>query len=130
MNLFIVEDSDEMRENLRTHLLDLNNINILGYAADEATAVGKITALQPDAIILDIRLREGTGYSVLKKIKQQYPWIKVMVLTNYGSEFYRQACKQAQVDAFLDKAFDFMRVSEVIQDWADADHRPQNCNNQ
>ena len=44
MNVFIVEDSEAMRENLRSMLSEFHDIKIVGYAADETGAIEQIIA--------------------------------------------------------------------------------------
>jgi DNA-binding NarL/FixJ family response regulator len=116
MNVFIVEDSEVMRENLQSMLADFHNVKIVGYAVDEAGAIERINALLPDVVILDLSLQAGSGVAVLKNVKKHNPEIKVIVLTNYSDEFYVDACKRAKADYFFDKSFQFMQVREVISE--------------
>jgi DNA-binding NarL/FixJ family response regulator len=117
MNVFIVEDSEAMRESLRSMLSEFPEAMIAGYAADEAGAIEQINALLPDIVILDLNLQSGTGVAVLKNVKKHHPEIKVMVLTNCNGELYVEACKRANADYFFDKSFQFMQVREVFLNW-------------
>ena len=120
MNVFIVEDSEAMRESLRTMLSDFHDVRIVGYAADETGAIEQINSLLPDVVILDLNLLSGSGIAVLKNVKKHHAGIKVMVLTNCTDEFYVEACKRAHADYFFDKSFQFMQVREVFADWCNA----------
>jgi DNA-binding NarL/FixJ family response regulator len=133
MDVFIVEDSEAMRENLRSMLSDIRDIRITGYAADETTAIEQINAMVPDVVILDLNLKSGSGIAVLKDVKKHHAGTKVMVLTNYNDEFYVNACRNAKADYFFDKSFQFMQVREVFLKWTEAtpsdskhDVRPHN----
>ena len=117
MNVFIVEDSEAMRESLRSMLSEFHDVKIAGYAADEKGAIEQINALLPDVVILDLNLQSGTGVAVLKNVKKHHPEIKVMVLTNCNGELYVDACKRANADYFFDKSFQFMEVREVFLNW-------------
>lgn len=117
MNVFIVEDSEKMRESLRSMLSEFHDIRIVGYAADEAGAIEHINTLLPDVVILDLNLQSGSGVAVLKNVKKHHAEIKVMVLTNCNDEFYADACKRANADYFFDKSFQFMQVREVFANW-------------
>lgn len=119
--MFIVEDSEAMRESLRTMLSDFHDVRIVGYAADEAGAIEQINLLLPDVVILDLNLLSGSGIAVLKNVKKRHAGIKVMVLTNCTDEFYVDACKRANADYFFDKSFQFMQVREVFANWSRAD---------
>ena len=118
MNVFIVEDSEAMRESLRAMLSEFHDVRIAGYAADETGAIEHINALLPDVVVLDLNLQSGTGVAVLKNIKKHHPEIKVMVLTNCNGELYVDACKRANADYFFDKSFQFMLVREVFANWS------------
>ena len=117
MNVFIVEDSEAMRESLRSMLSEFHDVRIAGYAAGETGAIEQVNALLPDVVILDLNLQSGTGVAVLKNIKKHHPEIKVMVLTNCNGELYVDACKRANADYFFDKSFQFMQVREVFLKW-------------
>jgi DNA-binding NarL/FixJ family response regulator len=117
MNVFIVEDSETMREILRIMLSEFHDVRIVGYAEDEASAVENINALLPDVVLLDLNLLSGSGIAVLKNIKKRHAGIKVIVLTNCTDEIYVDACKRANADYFFDKSFQFMQVREVFSNW-------------
>ena len=120
MNVFIVEDSEAMRESLRSMLSEFHDVRIAGYAADEAGAIEQINVLLPDVVILDLNLLSSSGIAVLKNVKKNHAEIKVMVLTNCNDEFYVDACKRAHADYFFDKSFQFMQAREVFANWSRA----------
>jgi len=117
MNVFIVEDSETMREILRIMLSEFHNVRIAGYSEDEAGAIEHINALLPDVVLLDLNLLSGSGIAVLKNIKKHHTGIKVIVLTNCTDEFYVDACKRANADYFFDKSFQLMEVRDVFARW-------------
>lgn len=120
MNVFIVEDSEAMRNNLRDMLAEFPDVEIVGHAVDEAGAIENINTLLPDVVILDLNLQSGSGITVLKNVKKNHGGIKVMVLTNCTDEFYADACKRAHADFFFDKSFQFMEVRKVFSAWSGA----------
>jgi DNA-binding NarL/FixJ family response regulator len=117
INVFIVEDSETMRESLRSMLSEFHSIRITGYAADQAGAINQINTSPPDVVVLDLNLQSGSGVAVLKDVKKHHAGIKVMVLTNCNGEAYVNACKRANADYFFDKSFQFMEVREVFSNW-------------
>lgn len=125
MNVFIVEDSAIMLENLRSMLSDISGVTVIGHAADGADAIERIGMLLPDLVILDINLRNGTGIGMLENLKKRHSGIKVMVLTNCTDEFYFGHCKRAGADYFFDKAFQLTRVRAALWQWVYAS-RPGN----
>lgn len=122
MDVFIVEDSEIVREHMQSMLSAIPGVEVVGYAVDESGAIERINRLLPDVVTLDISLQPGSGINVLETIKKQHPAIKVIVLTNYTDEFYASRCKRAGADYFFDKTFQFSRVRSALWSWVNAEH--------
>lgn len=115
LNVFIVDDSQIVRDRLTSLLNELGSIKIVGYADNPLAATESIVAMQPDIIILDIFLVGGSGIHVLKNIRSRNIASKVIVLTNYAQEQYRKKCFEEGADFFFDKSIEFDKIVEVIQ---------------
>ena len=122
MNVFIVEDSEIVRNHMQSMLSAIPGVDVVGYAVDEQGAIERINELLPDVVTLDISLKPGSGISVLENIKKQHPEIKVIVLTNYTDDFSANSCKRAGADFFFDKTFQFSRVRSALWSWINAEH--------
>ncbi|MBI5626693.1 MAG: response regulator transcription factor [Nitrosomonadales bacterium] len=122
MNVFIVEDSDIVREHMQSMLSAIPGVEVVGYAVDEQGAIERINKLLPDVVTLDISLQPGAGIKVLENIKKEHPAMKVIVLTNYTDEYYAKSCKQAGADFFFDKTFQFSRVRSALWSWINTEH--------
>ena len=72
-----------------------------------------ISRLQPDAVILDIRMPGGSGIDVLKKIKKNYPSTLVIMFTNYPTAQYRKRCLDLGTDFFFDKSTEFDKIPNL-----------------
>lgn len=120
MNLFIVEDSEAVRERLQSMLSDIPGIAVVGYAGNELDAIERINTLLPDVVTLDLRLQSGSGFNVLENIKKYHPGIKVIVLTNDDNQVYEARCMRAGADLFFDKSFQFSRVYSALWLWSNA----------
>ena len=114
IKVFIADDSRIVQEHLVTILDELAEVEIVGQAKTVAEAISAIVKLQPDVVILDIRMPDGSGIDVLQTIKQGEPAPAVIVLTNYPYPAYRQKCLQAGADFFLDKSTEFDQIPELI----------------
>jgi len=120
MNVFIVEDTAIMLENLLSILFDIPGVAVVGHAVGGADAVERIDALRPDLVILNIGLRNGAGIGMLERLKKRHPRIKVMVLTGCTDEFYSDRCKRAGADYFFDKVFQLTWVRAALRQWGEA----------
>jgi DNA-binding NarL/FixJ family response regulator len=101
--VLIVDDSPQVRRELRTLLPLAADIEIVGEAADGLEAVRLAEALQPHVILLDLEMPVLDGYQAARQIKALCPSCWVVALTVYGDSESRSRAFQAGVDAFLVK---------------------------
>ena len=115
MNVFIVDDSAIVREKLAAMLSDIAGVHCIGQAGNAGDAIRSIAELEPDAVILDIRLGNGcNGMDVLEQVKKQPPSPIVIMLTNYPYPQYRKKCLALGADYFFDKVTEIEQVSELF----------------
>ena len=114
MNIFLVEDSSLLRERLIRTLTGIHGVQISGYADTAEDAIQSIRQTNPDTIILDIRLRQGTGFQVLQSVKVRGRPPIVIVLTNFAYQQYRTKYLDAGADYFFDKSNEFDQVITVL----------------
>lgn len=115
MRVFVVEDSQSLRERLIKMITAISGVQVVGYAPEAKGAIEQINSIKPDVVLLDIRLTESSGYQVLKSIDKNEKPI-VIVLTNYAFPQYRQKFLEAGADYFFDKSTEFDRVMSVLKD--------------
>ncbi len=114
MKLLIIDDFNEVRNSLKKLLFPIPGLEITGEAKDAAEAIDKIKKLEPNLVILDISLPDGNGLDVLKEIKKIRPGIKVILLTNFATEQFRQKGFELGADYFFDKSTEFEKVFDVV----------------
>lgn len=115
MNICIVDDSELVCSGLEAMLLEIEGVRIAGKARGVRGAIESITRLQPDFVILDIRLMDGSGIDVLREIKKMDPAPTVLVLTNYPYPQYEKKCLDLGAEYFLDKVTEIEKVSRIIK---------------
>jgi DNA-binding NarL/FixJ family response regulator len=116
MKVFIADDSLVLRERLEEMLSELPGVEIMGYAQDVPGALTSIKTLQPDVVILDIRMPGGSGVDVLQDIKRDRQTPVIIVLTNYPYPQYRKKCMDLGADFFFDKSTEFEKVTAVFKE--------------
>jgi two-component system, OmpR family, response regulator len=115
IRVFLVEDSPFVRERLVESLTIAGAVEVVGQADSEAQAVAALRSTPWDALILDLELRQGNGFGVLRAIGQERPaGAKVIVLTNYAVEPMRRASVALGADFVFDKMRESQRVREVL----------------
>ena len=108
LKVFIVEDSVVIRDNLVSTLQELASVDVIGWADSQRDALQRLSdpALSCDLVILDILLKDGTGFGVLSQPAVRHTARRFIVLTNYATSQIRQRCAQLGVDRVFDKSHD------------------------
>jgi two-component system, OmpR family, response regulator len=117
LSVLLVEDSRVLAERLRETLLSVPGVQLAGTVDSEADAVALLQRQPVDVVLLDLHLRQGTGFGVLRSIpNDQVRKTVVIVLTNYDLAEYRRAAAALGARHFLDKLRDFERLPILLQE--------------
>jgi DNA-binding NarL/FixJ family response regulator len=117
LSVLLVEDSRVLAERLRETLLSVPGVQLAGTVDSEADAVAVLQRQPVDVVLLDLHLRQGTGFGVLRAIPtDQVKKTVVIVLTNYDLAEYRRAAAALGARHFLDKLRDFERLPILLQE--------------
>ncbi len=84
--ILLVDDHEVVRLGLRTLLESHSNMDVVAEAATAKEAVEKTKLHQPDVVVMDIRLKGGSGIEACQEITEQFPDIKVIMLTSYAED--------------------------------------------
>jgi len=114
IKVFIADDSSVIRERLNALFSDLPGVDMVGEAGDAGETLRGIQELNPDVVILDIRMPGGNGISVLEKIKRTDACPVVIMLTNYPYPQHKKKCTDLGADYFFDKSTEFESIIEVF----------------
>jgi response regulator of citrate/malate metabolism len=74
-----------------------------------------INKIKPHIILLDIHLNKDSGLDLLIYCRTNYPLMKVIMVTNKASKYYRNLCKKMGSHGFIDKSEEFEKIPEMIQ---------------
>jgi two-component system OmpR family response regulator len=119
LQIFLVEDSAEIREALTQTLESAGHMTVVGYADNANDAIRAMESQPIDAAVIDLHLREGSGLEVLAHLARSNPKnILRVVLTNHTAPMFRRASEKLGADHFLDKSMEFERAVEVLAEHA------------
>ena len=118
--VLLVEDSRVLTDRLRETFAGLDGIELVAAVADESTAVAAASGMDIDVIILDLQLRQGTGFGVVERLGKTRP--TVIVFTNYVLPEYQRRATALGIEYFLNKSRDYERLPLLIQELGQRQH--------
>ena len=86
--VLIVDDHPVVRTGIKSLLSNYPHLTVAGEAATAEQAVSAYRALGPDVVLLDIRLGEGSGLTVLDELLDLDPDVRVLMLSSFDDEEY------------------------------------------
>lgn len=114
LTVLLIEDSSLLAERIMEVLSEMDSVISMGVVSTESAAIDAINQLQPDVILLDLRLKEGTGFSVMRHIKHISKQPIVVVITNYALPQYRSEATALGAQYFLDKSEEFDSIPALL----------------
>ena len=112
----IVDDTPIVRERLREMVQNMDRFTIVGEAGTPDDAFAVFKREKPDVIILDMKLKGGTGIDVLQAIRKVDKAVRIIVWTNFPYERYRVISRAMGADYFFWKATEYDKLIETLQE--------------
>ncbi len=109
--LVIADDHDLARAGLRGILEGERGIEIVGEASDGKTALSICRRLQPDIMLLDLRMPDLDGLAVAREVRKHCPRTRVIMVTMYENPEYVREAIRAGVSGYILK---YSTQQEVI----------------
>ena len=88
IRILIVDDQRILRESLRTLLELENDLAVVAEAEDGQVAIEQYEALQPDVVLMDIRMPRLDGVEATRRLRQRWPAARVIILTTFDDDAY------------------------------------------
>ena len=115
ISVFIVDDHEVVRVGLRTLLSRAPEVEVIGEAESVQQAVAKIAELLPDVVLLDVRLKDGSGFEVSREVQKLDKDVRVLVLTAFSDDEMIMQAISAGADGYLLKEIGRDQLVEAIQ---------------
>ena len=123
LRVLLAEDSTLLAARLTELIRRLPDVELVATVDSEADALSHVAAETPDVLILDLHLRSGSRFGVLRALSRPRAAAagrrpKIVILTNFGLPEYRREAEAFGVEAFLDKSRDYFRLPSLLTDFA------------
>ncbi|MGH2764152.1 MAG: response regulator [Thermoleophilaceae bacterium] len=101
VRVLVVDDDDLMRAGLRGVLSSDEGIEVAGEAGDGRDAVYRTRLLQPDVVLMDVRMPDLDGISATRELLAAFPEVRVVILTTFEQDDYIFGALSAGASGFL-----------------------------
>ncbi|MGQ9863807.1 MAG: response regulator [Bacteroidia bacterium] len=117
IRVMVVDDHKLMIDGLVGILSEVPEIEIVGQATGVAETLKKLEQLhgQLDVILLDIRMKDGSGIDLMRQIHRKYPHIRGIALTMYDTEEYLSSMLRAGASGYILKNTSREELLQAIQ---------------
>ena len=99
----ILVDVVQVRQALRERLNFEPDIEVIGEAENGETALGLAARLQPDVVVLDVKMPQGDGITTARQLGAVVPGSRIVMLSLYDDPVNRARAKEAGAVAFIAK---------------------------
>jgi DNA-binding NarL/FixJ family response regulator len=120
MRVILADDSELILVRLQQMLGIFPQVELLGSYIDGIETLDAMRKQKPDLAIIDIKMPWMSGLDVLKEIRKEDKFMKIILLSFYSSDYYRQLASQLGADYFFSKSDEFekleIKVGEMVLD--------------
>jgi DNA-binding NarL/FixJ family response regulator len=115
ITVVVADDQRVVREGLTLVLGLLSHVDVVGVASDGAEAVALAVSLRPDVVLMDLRMPRCDGVSATRKIREQAPQVRVIVLTTYSDDRSVLEALRAGARGYLTKDAGGEEIREALE---------------
>ncbi len=99
-------------------ITEIPEIDVIGVTDSESLALAAIGRRRVDVVLLDLHLKQGNGFGILRALAALETKPCVIILTNHNSDQYARDAAALGAQYFLDKAHDFERLPNILREIA------------
>lgn len=114
LQVLLIEDSPLIREAVTELVESVAFARVVATADSEAAALEQLQINAFDVAIVDLKLKEGTGFGVLRALQDSGSGVLAIVFTNFATPAIRKRCTDLGAAGFFDKSSDFEAIGELI----------------
>lgn len=101
IRVLIVDDHAILRDGIRSLLDRQEGIAIVGEASNGKEALARVQELQPDIVLMDVAMPVMDGLEATRRVKEEHPEVKVLILTQHDSQEYVAPLLQAGASGYV-----------------------------
>lgn len=106
IKIIIADDHALFSQGMRVLLQDISGIDIVDIVGDGIELLDLLPRRQVDIVLMDINMPKLNGLETARKIRMNYPFIKIIILSTYNEEHLVQKAIEYNIHAYLVKTID------------------------
>ncbi len=115
IRLLLVDDQTLICQGLKAMLTLEPDLQVVGTADNGKTAIEQVAALQPDVVLMDLRMPVMDGREATRLLAQQFPGIKVLVLSTFDDDQYIAQSIRSGAKGYLLKDMPSEELAQAIR---------------
>lgn len=115
ISLLLVDDQNLIREGLKTMLELEADLKVIGTASNGQAALEQVATLQPDVVLMDVRMPVMDGREATRLICDRFPNTKVLVLSTFDDDQYISDAMRAGAKGYLLKDMPSEELAQAIR---------------
>lgn len=113
--VLIVDDHPAVREALSLRISRQSDLEVCGEAADTSEALPLVGETRPDVAVVDISLKSGNGIDLIKRIKDHYDHVRILVWSMHSESLYAERALRAGALGYINKDQATEKIVEAIR---------------
>lgn len=113
LRISLIDDHEVVRAGLKALIDSQEDMTVVGEAGSVEEGVRRVGFDEPDVVVLDVRLPDGSGVEACRTIRERFPDVKVLMLTSFADEEALMAAILAGASGYVLKR---IKTEELVGD--------------
>ena len=115
IQLLLIDDQPLFRKGLADLLALEDDFEVVGQGEDGYEAIALANALQPQVILMDVRMPRCNGVTATQEIHKRFPWMRILVLSTFDQDDYVYEALQAGALGYILKDTPVEQIADAIR---------------
>lgn len=115
IRVIVVDDHEVVRKGIIAYLQTEDDIDVIGEAASGNDGAALIIEKQPDVVLMDLIMENGTGIEATRQVMENYPQCKIIILTSYYDDEQVFPAIEAGAFSYILKTSSATEIAEAIK---------------
>ena len=113
LRVVLIDDHEVVRAGIKTMVDAQGDMDVVGEAGTVQDGIKRVGFDEPDVVVLDVRLPDGSGVEACREIRSRFPDVKVLMLTSFADEEALMAAILAGASGYVLKR---VKGTDLVED--------------